>query len=83
ELPIKFTQAALGARVKVPTLYGEEELTIPAGTQSGEQFKLPGKGIPHLQGWGKGDQYVTVKVQVPKGLSRRAQELLKQLEEEL
>ncbi|MCX8102929.1 MAG: molecular chaperone DnaJ [Candidatus Bipolaricaulota bacterium] len=83
ELPIKFTQAALGARVKVPTLYGEEELTIPAGTQAGERFKLSGKGIPHLQGWGKGDQYVTVKVQVPKGLSRRAQELLKQLEEEL
>jgi molecular chaperone DnaJ len=83
ELPIKFTQAALGARVKVPTLYGEEELTIPAGTQPGETFKLAGKGIPHLQSWGKGDQYVTVKVEVPKDLSRRAQELLRQLDEEL
>jgi molecular chaperone DnaJ len=83
ELPIKFSQAALGARVKVPTLYGEEELTIPAGTQPGETFKLAGKGIPHLQGWGKGDQYVTVKVEVPKRLTRKAQELLRQLEEEL
>jgi molecular chaperone DnaJ len=83
ELPIKFTQAALGARVKVPTLYGEEEVRIPAGTQSGETFKLAGKGIPHLQGWGQGDQYITVKVQVPKGLTRKAQELLRQLEEEL
>jgi molecular chaperone DnaJ len=69
--------------VKVPTLYGEEELTIPAGTQPGETFKLAGKGIPHLQSWGKGDQHIIVKMQVPKRLSRRAQELLKQLEEEL
>jgi molecular chaperone DnaJ len=69
--------------VKVPTLYGEEELTIPAGTQPGETFKLAGKGIPHLQSWGKGDQYVTVKVEVPKRLTRKAQELLRQLEEEL
>jgi molecular chaperone DnaJ len=83
ELPIKFTQAALGAKVKAPTLYGEETLTIPAGTQSGETFKLGGKGIPHLQGWGKGDQYVTVNVEVPKGLTRKAQELLRQLDDEL
>lgn len=83
ELPIKFTQAALGAKVKVSTFYGEETLHIPAGTQSGETFRLNGKGIPHLQGRGKGDQYVTVKVKVPKGLTRKAQELLKQLDEEL
>lgn len=83
ELPLKFTQAAMGAKIKVPTLYGEETLEVPVGTQPGETFRLRGKGIPHLQGWGKGDQYVTVKIEVPKGLTRKAQELLKQLDEEL
>lgn len=83
ELPITFTQAALGAKVKVPTLNGEETLEIPAGTQMGETFRLRGKGIPRLQGWGKGDQYVAVKVEVPKSLSRKAQDLLRQLDEEL
>lgn len=83
ELPIRFTQAALGAKVKVPTLNGEEILEIPAGTQTGETFRLRGKGIPRLQGWGKGDQYVVVKIEVPKSLSKRAQDLLRQLDEEL
>ncbi|MCS6936537.1 MAG: molecular chaperone DnaJ [Candidatus Bipolaricaulota bacterium] len=83
ELPIRFTQAVLGAKVKVPTLDGEETLEIPSGTQPGETFRLRGKGIPHLQGWGKGDQYVVVKIEVPKTVSKRAQELLQQLDQEL
>ncbi len=83
EVPITFPQAALGATVKVPTLFGEEELTIPPGTQSGETFVLRGKGIPHLRGRGRGDQYVTVKVVTPKRLSRRVRQLLEQLDREL
>jgi len=83
EVPLKFTQAALGATIKVPTLSGEEKLDIPPGTQSGENFKLSGKGIPHLRGWGRGDQYVTVKVTVPKNLTPRQRELLRMLDEEL
>ncbi len=83
ELPIRFTQAALGAKVKVPTLNGEETLEIPAGTQTGETFRLRGKGLSRLQGWGKGDQYAIVKIEVPKNLSKRAQDLLRQLDEEL
>ena len=84
EVPIKFTQAALGARIKVPTLYGrEEQIEIPAGTQPGTTFRLRGKGIPHLKEPGQGDQYVTVKVTVPQDLTLRQRELLKMLDEEL
>ena len=83
ELPIKFTQAALGAKLKVPTLYGEETLSVPAGTQSGQQFRLAGKGIAHLQGFGRGDQYVIVKIQTPARLTRKQEELLRQLDAEL
>jgi len=83
EQVIKFTQAALGAKIKVPTLYGEETLHIPSGTQSGQQFRLVGKGMTHLQSFGKGDQYVIVKIQTPTKLSRKQEELLKQLDAEL
>jgi molecular chaperone DnaJ len=83
EVPITFPQAALGATIKVPTLFGEEELKIPPGTQSGETFVLRGKGIPHLKGRGQGDQYVTVKVTTPKRLSRRVRQLLEELDREL
>ncbi len=83
EIPITFPQAALGAAVRVPTLFGEEELKISAGTQSGGTFVLRGKGIPHLRGRGRGDEYVTVKVITPRKLSRRVRQLLKELDEEL
>jgi molecular chaperone DnaJ len=83
EWPLKFTQAVLGARLRVPTLYGEETLDVPPGTQSEQSFRLAGKGIPHLQGFGRGDQYVIVKVQTPTRLTRRQEELLKQLDAEL
>ena len=83
EVPITFPQAALGATIKVPTLFGEEELKIPPGTQSGETFVLRGKGIPHLKGRGQGDQYVTVKITTPKRLSRRVRQLLEELDREL
>lgn len=83
EIPISFTQAALGAKIKVPTLFGQEELTIPAGTQSGETFLLRGQGIPHLRGRGRGDQHVTINVVTPKNLTKRQRQLLEELDGEL
>ncbi len=83
ELPINVAQAALGARIKIPTLYGPEELNIPPGTQHGRQFVLKGKGFPHLRGSGRGNQIVTVKVVVPTRLNRKQRELLRQLGETL
>ncbi len=80
---ISYPEAALGTKITVPTLYGEEELKIPAGTQSEEIFRLRGQGIPHLRDRGKGDQIVKVKVSVPKRLSRHQKKLMQELQEEL
>lgn len=66
---VTFTQAVLGADIEVPTLDGKVKLTVPEGTQPGTVFRLRGKGIPFLRGSGRGDQFVTVNVSVPKGLS--------------
>jgi molecular chaperone DnaJ len=79
ELDINIAQAALGDRVAVPTLDGNEELAIPAGTQTGETFRLRGKGIPYLQRNGRGDQVVIVHVRTPTGLTTRQKELLQEL----
>jgi molecular chaperone DnaJ len=76
ELPITFTQAALGASLDVPTLDGTAKLKIPAGTQSGKIFRIKGKGIASLQGGGRGDQHVRVFVEVPSQLSKEQRELL-------
>ena len=80
DLPITFVQAALGSTVKVPTLDGLVEYDIPEGTQPGAVFRLKGKGIPFIRGKNRGDQYVTVDVEVPKGLSQKQKELLKEFE---
>ncbi len=82
-LNINMAQAALGAEVKVPTVDGEELLRIPAGTQPGHTFRLRGKGVPHLQRPGRGDQIVIVNVEIPKHLSPRQRELLEELAESL
>ncbi len=80
EYPINFAQAALGATVKVPTLEGEqEELDIPAGSQSGRTFKLRGRGIPKLQRSGRGDMIVAVRVETPTNLSAEQKDLLREL----
>ncbi len=76
---ISFPQAALGASIRVPTLEGEETLTIPAGTQSGNIFRLKGKGIPSVNGRGRGDQFVSVNIVTPKKLNREQRGLLEQL----
>ncbi len=75
---ITYAQATLGAEIEVPTLDGAVKLTIPEGTQPGSTFRLRGKGIPYLRGNGRGDQFVTVSVKVPKGLTGSQKELLRQ-----
>lgn len=81
-LPISFVQAALGAKIEIPTLDGSAELSVPAGTQSGEVLKLRGKGIRRLNGNGSGDLIVQVLVETPSKLSSRQKDLLKQFAEE-
>lgn len=81
EIPISFAQMALGDSVEIPTLRGRAEMTIPPGTQSGKLFRLRGQGLPVLEGRGRGDQHVRVFVEVPKKLSERQRELLKEFAE--
>ena len=76
DLPITFAQAALGTAIDVPTLDGPAKLKIPAGTQSGKVFRLKEKGIPSLQGGGRGDQHVRVFVEVPTQLSKEQRDAL-------
>jgi molecular chaperone DnaJ len=78
QIPISFTQAALGAEIEVPSLNGTKKLTIPPGTQSSQVFTLRGQGVPHLNGFGRGDQHVQVVIKVPTKLSKRQKELLKE-----
>jgi molecular chaperone DnaJ len=80
-IPVSFSQAALGAEIEIPTLEGTHKLKVPEGTQSGTVFKVRGKGIPVLNGHGKGDLVVEVKVQVPTKLTKRQKELLAELAE--
>jgi molecular chaperone DnaJ len=83
ELPVNFAQAALGAEVAVPTLYGESKLKIPAGSQAGRVFKLKDKGIPHLRGMGHGDQLVMLRVVTPESLSKEQRRLFEELSRSL
>ncbi len=76
EQPVTFYQAAMGADLEIPTIDGKVKYSLPAGTQTGTTFRLRGKGIPELQGRGRGDQYVTVKVQVPTSLTAEQREAL-------
>ena len=76
EIPISFVQAALGAKIEAPTIDGKVDLTIPEGTQSGAVMKIRGKGIPHLRGEARGDEFVKIKVLTPKNLSARQRKLL-------
>lgn len=78
-VPITFAQAALGAEIRVPTLDGEESLTIPESTQTGSVFRIPGKGIVSLQDQGRGDLFVVVSVLTPAKLTREQRKLIEQL----
>jgi molecular chaperone DnaJ len=79
-VPISITQAAVGAEIRVPTLEGEHTLKVPDGTQPGTTFRIRNKGVPVLNGHGKGDLYVEVRVQIPTKLNKRQKELLQELE---
>ncbi|MGH9581253.1 MAG: molecular chaperone DnaJ [Terriglobales bacterium] len=79
-IPVSFTQAALGAEVALPTLDGEYKLKVPEGTQTGTTLRVRGKGLPVVNGHGKGDLYVHVRVHTPARVTRRQRELLEELE---
>jgi molecular chaperone DnaJ len=79
-VPLSVTQAAMGTEIQVPTLEGEHTLKVPEGTQPGTRFRIRNKGVPVLNGHGKGDLYVDVRVQIPSKLSKRQKELLQELE---
>lgn len=81
DVDINIAQASLGDEITIPTLYGDEKLIIPAGTQPGRVFRLNGKGVPVLQRNARGDQLVTVSVQVPTSLTEEQKELLDKLGE--
>ena len=79
EMPIPFPTLALGGEITVPTLAGEEEIKVSAGTQAGTRFKLRGKGMPNVSGRGHGDLYAIAKVAVPKKLTKEQKHLLEEL----
>ncbi len=81
EIPVTFAQAALGAEITVPTLDGKVKFTIHEGTQPGDEFKLRGKGIQRLNYSGRGDQYVKIVLEVPKNLSSKQKQIIKDLDE--
>ena len=81
ELPVSFTEAALGAKVSVPTIDGNVTMTIPPGTQSGQELRLKGRGVKHLGEGGRGDQYVTISVRVPEKLTAEQREMLERFGE--
>ena len=83
EAPITFPQAVLGAELEIPTIDGKVKYNIPEGTQSGTTFRLKGKGIPALNGRGRGDQYVTVTIETPRNLNREQKDALKKFSETL
>ena len=81
DAPITFAQAVLGAELEIPTIDGKVKYDLPEGTQTGTTFRLKGKGIPSLNGRGRGDQYVTVHIETPRNLNREQKEALKKFAE--
>ena len=83
DIPIGFTQATLGAEINVPTLNGKVKLRIPKGTQTHTIFRLKGKGLPRLHGYGRGNELIRVIVRTPKKLTSKQRQLLTELAKEL
>lgn len=81
EVPITVAQAALGADIEVPTLYGQAKLHIPSGTQPQTLLRLKGQGFSNVNGFGKGDQYVRIIIEIPRKLSSKQKELLREFDE--
>jgi molecular chaperone DnaJ len=82
-IPVNIAQAALGAEISIPTLEGQESVKIPEGTQTGAQFRLRSRGVPHVNGHGRGDLFVHVDVKIPTKLNRAQKELFEKLAESL
>jgi molecular chaperone DnaJ len=80
EVPLSLVEAVVGSRIRVRGVDGLVDLVIPPGTQSGQTFRLRGKGIRRLTGDGRGDLYVTTRVEIPRDLDPRTQEMFRQLE---
>jgi molecular chaperone DnaJ len=83
EIPIGFTQATLGTEINVPTLNGRIKLRIPKGTQTHTIFRLKGKGLPRLHGYGRGNELIKVIVRTPKKLTSKQKQLITELAKEL
>ena len=81
EMPVTFVQASLGAEIEVPTLHGKVKLKVPAGTQTGTKFRLKGKGIPNVRGYGVGDQHILVRIITPTKLTDKQKQLLRDFDE--
>jgi molecular chaperone DnaJ len=79
EVPLNFPTVVLGGDIRIPTLEGEEPFKVPEGTESGQTFRLRGRGMPDVTGRGRGDLFVTMKVLTPKKLTREQKKLLEQL----
>ena len=80
DIPLTFTQAALGDEITVPTLEGKVKYNVPEGTQPQTVFRLKGRGVPYVNGRGKGDQYVRISIEVPKSLTLKQKQALKEFE---
>ena len=80
QIPVSFPTLALGGTIRVPTLEGEETVTIPKGTQPDAKFRVRGEGMPRLSGRGRGDIYVTVQVAVPTSLTQDQTTLIEKLD---
>ncbi|TFG37904.1 MAG: molecular chaperone DnaJ, partial [Syntrophobacterales bacterium] len=78
-IPVPMTIAALGGTIEVPTLNGNEKIKMPRGTQHGKVFRLKGKGVPHLRGYGRGDQLVQTLIEIPTKLNKKEEKLLEEL----
>lgn len=83
EVPVSFTQAALGGEVEVPTLEGRVKLKVPPGSQTGKQFRLRGKGVAHVRGSGRGDLFCHIHVETPVNLTKQQKECLEELDRSL
>ena len=82
-IPISSVDATLGCTIEVPTVYGDVELTVPAGTQNNTQFRLKGKGVKSVRSGRKGDLYVTVNLEVPTNLNSKQKKAIKAMAEEV
>jgi molecular chaperone DnaJ len=80
EVPVTVNEATLGAKIQVPTIEGSVTMTLPSGTDSGKKFKLKGKGIPGIKTGRKGDEFVVIKITVPKNITTKTKEALKEVE---